>query len=721
MRRDELDEYVRPGGLARRDFLKIAGGGVFVAVSLGELSGLQDVRRQGSEYPDDINAYLRVGEDGRVTGYAGKIEMGQGAITSLPQMIADELDVAYDSVDMVLGDTDLCPYDMGTFGSRTTRYFGPALRAAAAEARGVLLELAAERLGAPRERLAVKDGVVQDPARPSVKATYAELVAGKRIERRLTPRPATKPVPEWRVMGRPFLHRDARDKVTGEALFSGDVRVPGMLYGKVLRPPAHGAKLRALDASAAEKLEGVRIVRDGELIAVLHELPDAAEAALALVKAEYDVPETKLDPETIFDHLISVAPEARVVAEGGDLRKGAELAERVFEEKWLNGYVAHAPIEPHTALADVDGDRATVWASTQAPFRLKEEAAQALGVPAANVRVITPFVGGGFGGKTRNIQAVQAVRLSKLAGRPVQVAWSRADEFFNDSFRPAAVVRIRSGLDGAGRIVLWDYDVLFAGDRSSAQFYDIPHHRTVSRGQWGGGAGAHPFAVGAWRAPGSNTNVFARECQIDIMAAAAGLDPLEFRMRNLADERMKRVLRAAADAFGWRPAATPSGRGVAIVTSDYLGTYVATAAEVAVDPATGRVRAKRVVCAQDMGQCVNPQGARIQIEGCIVMGLGYALTEELRFRGGEVRDLNFDTYEIPRFSGLPEIETVLVRNDDLPASGGGEPAIINMGAVLANAVFDATGARLFRLPMTPERVRAALARARTQRTERNRA
>ena len=714
MRRDELDEYVRPEGLARRDFLKIAGGGVFVAVSLGELAGPQEARRQGSEYPDDINAYLRVGEDGRVTGYAGKIEMGQGAITSLPQMIADELDVAYDSVDMVLGDTDLCPYDMGTFGSRTTRYFGPALRAAAAEARGVLLELAAEKLGAPRERLAVKDGVVHDTAHPSAKATYAELVAGKRIERRLAPRPAPKPVPEWKVMGRPFLHRDARDKVTGKALFSGDVRVPGMLYGKVLRPPAHGAKLRALDTSAAEKREGVRVVREGELIAVLHELPDAAEAALALVKAEYDFPGTNLDPETIFDHLVSVAPEARIVAEGGDLGKGAALAERVFEEKWLNGYVAHAPIEPHTALASVEGDRATVWASTQAPFRLKEEAAQALGVPAANVRVITPFVGGGFGGKTRNLQAVQAVRLSKLAGRPVQVAWSRADEFFNDSFRPAAVVRIRSGLDGAGRIVLWDYDVLFAGDRSSAQFYDIPHHRTVSRGQWGGGAGAHPFAVGAWRAPGSNTNVFARECQIDLMAAAAGLDPLEFRMRNLADERMKRVLRAAADAFGWKPAAAPSGRGAAIVTSDYLGTYVATAAEVAVDPPTGRVRAKRVVCAQDMGQCVNPQGARIQIEGCIVMGLGYALTEELRFRGGEVRDLNFDTYEIPRFSGLPEIETVLVRNDDLPASGGGEPAIINMGAVLANAVFDATGARLFRLPMTPERVRAALGRAGTK-------
>ncbi len=700
------------GGLARRDFLKIAGSGVVVAVSLGDLSGLQqEARRRGPGYPEDFNAYLRVGEDGRVTGYTGKIEMGQGAITSLPQMIADELDVPVDSVDMVMGDTDLCPWDMGTFGSQTTRYFGPALRAAAAEARGVLLELASEKLKIPKERLAVRDGIVHDASRPSVKVSYAELAMGKRIERHITPKPSPKPVEEWKVMGKPFLHRDARDKVTGKALFAGDIRLPSMLYAKVLRPPAHGAKLKALETTAAEKVEGVKVVRDGDLVAALHELPDGAQAALDLVKAEYDTPEAKLDGENIFDHLRTVAPEGDVVAHGGDLGKGEALAGSVFDETYLNGYVAHAPMEPHTALANVEGDRATVWASTQAPFRLKDEVAQALGVPPANVRIVTPFVGGGFGGKTRNIQAVQAVRLSKLAGRPVQVAWSRADEFFYDSFRPAAVVRIKSGTDAAGRIVFWDYEVLFAGDRSAAQFYDIPHHRTVSRGEWGGGGGpsAHPFAVGAWRAPGSNTNVFARECQIDVMAAKEGADPLEFRLKNLADERMKRVLGAAAGSFGWRPAAAPSGRGVAIVCSDYLGTYVATAAEVAVDRETRLVKVKRIVCAQDAGQCINPEGTRIQIEGCVTMGLGYALTEEIRFKGGEVRDLNFDTYEIPRFSWLPEIETVIVENDALPPSGVGEPAIINMGAVLANAVFDATGARIFRLPMTPARVKAALA------------
>ena len=711
MKKDKLDEYQRPWTLGRRDFIKIAGGGVLVAVSFGESAFLQEgARRQGINYPEDFNAYLLIGANGRVTGYTGKIEMGQGAITSLPQMIADELDVPYRAVDMVMGDTDLCPWDMGTFGSMTTRYFGPALRAAAAEARAVLLELAAARLNVPKESLSVRDGVVFDKARPSKKVSYAELAAGKRIERHVAPKPSAKGVGEWAVMGKPFLHKDAEDKVTGKALFAGDVRLPGMLYAKVLRPPAHGAKMKSLDTSAADKIEGIRIVRDGDLVAALHELPDIAARAIGLIKAEYDVPESNLDGETIFDHLLSAPAEARVVAEGGDLKQGESMAANVFDETYLNGYVAHAPMEPHTALADVKADKATIWASTQTPFRLKDEIAQVLGIPPTGVHVIMPFVGGGFGGKSRNIQAAQAARLSMLAGKPVQVAWSREDEFFNDSFRPAAVVKIRSGTDGVGKIVFWDYRVDFAGDRSSAQFYSIPNHRTVSRGEWGGGgAGVHPFAVGAWRAPGSNTNVFARECQIDVMVAKVAADPLEFRMMNLSDERMKRVLKAAADKFGWTPAALPSRRGTAIVCSDYNGTYVATAAQISVDPKTGGIRVNRVVCAQDMGQCINPQGATIQIEGCIMMGLGYTLTEEIHFKGGEIRDLNFDTYELPRFSWLPKIETVLVPNDALPPSGGGEPAIINMGAVVANALFDATGARLLRLPLTPERVRAALA------------
>ncbi len=275
---------------------------------------------------------------------------------------------------------------------------------------------------------------------------------------------------------------------------------------------------------------------------------------------------------------------------------------------------------------------------------------------------------------------------------------SREEEFFYDTFRPAAVVEVRSGIDASGRMTFWDYEVLFAGARGSDLFYEVPHHREVARPSGPrAGPGTHPFATGAWRAPGNNTNTFARESQIDIMAAAAGADPLEFRLAHLNDPRMTKVLKAAAARFGWKPAPTPSKRGV-----------VAAMAEVAVDSRNGAVEVQRVVCAQDMGIVINPRGATLQVEGCITMGLGYALCEEVHFRGGQILDTNFDHYELPRFSAVPKIETVLIEANDIAPQGGGEPAIIVMGGVIANAIHDATGARVRRMPMTPARVKAAL-------------
>ncbi|MFQ5771461.1 MAG: xanthine dehydrogenase family protein molybdopterin-binding subunit, partial [bacterium] len=351
----------------------------------------------------------------------------------------------------------------------------------------------------------------------------------------------------------------------------------------------------------------------------------------------------------------------------------------------------------------------TVWASTQTPFRLKEEIASTLELPSKNVRIMPTFVGGGFGGKSHNQQAVEAARLAKLTGKPVQVAWSRAEEFFFDTFRPAAMVKIRSGISDTGKMMLWDYHVYFAGERGSQQFYDVPHHSTVSHGSgWRGTPGSHPFSTGAWRAPANNTNTFARESQIDIMASKAGADPLDFRLKNLTDKKMQRVLIAAAEKFGWTAKKTPGGRGNGIACGMDAGTYVAHMAEVEVNKSTGQVQVKRIVCAQDMGLVMNPEGAKIQMEGCITMGLGYALTEEIHFKGGEIFDLNFDTYEIPRFSWLPKIETVLIEDKNSPAQGGGEPAIICMGAVIANAIFDATGVRLYQLPMTSDRIKTAM-------------
>jgi isoquinoline 1-oxidoreductase len=692
--------------MTRRDVLKLLGGGVIVLFTGGDLLAGQR-GRPGQSLPEDFNAFLHIGADGRVKLFTGKIEMGQGVVTSLAQELADELDVSLDSVNMVMGDTDLCPWDMGTFGSMTTRGFGPALRAAGAEARAVLLALAAEQLATPVEQLAVEDGVVFDRANRKIRVSYAQLAKGKQIAKHL--KASVKAPAAFKVIGKPTKRRDALAKVTGEAKYAGDMRPAGMLYAKILRPPAHGAKLRSVDVSGANEVKGAQVVRDGDLVAVLHERPDEAERALSKIRAEFDTPALDVDDKSIFDHLVKAAPEGEEASRGGDIAGGEARATEVIENTYLNSYVAHAPIEPHAAVVQIEGKRTTVWASTQTPFGAKNEVAEALGCPPEDVRIIPQFVGGGFGGKSRNLQAIDAARLAKLVGKPVQVAWTRSEEFFDDSFRPAAIVNIRSGIAGGGDITFWDYHVYFAGTRGAEMFYDIPNHLTMSHGSgWGGDPGSHPFATGAWRAPGNNTNTFARESQIDIMAAKAGVDPLEFRLKHLRDEKMRGVLTAVAEKFGWTSAKPSSGRGYGVALGTDAGTYVATMAEVEVDERTGQVQVRRVVSAQNMGLVINPEGAKIQMEGCITMGLGYALAEEIHFKGGDILDRNFNTYKITRFSWLPQIDTIILDDRNADPQGGGEPAIITTGAVVANAICAATGARLFQLPMTPERVLAAL-------------
>jgi nicotinate dehydrogenase subunit B len=704
--------------LNRREFLKrigVLGGGIVVYFSWGhslaaaQLGGGAGRGLSAQQGPTDFNAFLRIGTDGKITCFTGKIEMGQGVVTSLAQMAADELNAPFDSIEMVMGDTDLCPWDQGTWGSMTTRFFGPMLREAAAEAKAVLMELAAEYLKVPPDRLTARDGAIWDRAQSGHRVAYAQLAKGRIIERHLNKKPALKSVTEFTVTGKSFLRRDALEKVTGAAKYAGDIRLPGMLYAKILRPPAHGATLKSVDTFGAREIKDVLVVHEGDLVAVLHEYPDEAEKALSRIKAEFNVVKTMLDEKNIFDHLLKVAPEGSPVGEGGSLETGRSLSAELFEKTYLNSYVAHAPIEPHTATANIENGKVTIWASTQTPFGVRDKVGSALGLPSGSVHVKTTYVGGGFGGKSASRQALEAARLAKLTGRPVQVAWSRAEEFFYDTFRPAAVVKIRSGIDSSGGMVLWDYSVYFAGSDGAEMFYNVPHHKEISRGSWQGASSYHPFGTGPWRAPGNNTNSFARESHIDVMASKVGKDPLEFRLNHLRDMKMRRVLSAGAEKFGWTSSRTPSGKGCGLACGIRSGAYVATFAEVEVDKSTGRVRVKRVVHAQDMGLVINPEGAKLQMEGSVTMGLGYALTEEIHFKDGEILDLNFDTYEIPRFSWLPKIETVLIP-DDSPPQGGGEPAIVCMGAVIANAIYDAIGVRLYQLPMTPERVMEAMQR-----------
>jgi nicotinate dehydrogenase subunit B len=698
------------GVIQRREFIKLLGPGLYFFFSAGDFLSGQQAGGFGGGYPADFNAYLRIAENGTVTCYTGKVELGQGIIASLAQMLAEELEVPFESVQMVMGDTKLCPWDGGTNGSRSIKYFGPPLRTAGAEAREVLIQLASEYLNLPKEQLVARAGVISEKSNPANKVSYGFLAKGKVIERHLETKPDLKPPEAFKVCGKSLPRADASEKAIGKAQFAGDIRIPGMLYGKVLRPPAHGAKLKSVDASAAQAVKDARVLQDGDFVAVVHPLPDTAAKALALIKAQYEIPEPKVNDRTIYDYLLNVASADNVVEKKGDLAQGSQLASRRFEEIYRTPYVAHAAAETHSALAHVEGDSATVWVGTQRPFGADAEIGRALGMAAAKIRIITPYVGGGFGGKSQIGQAVQAARLSKMTGRPVQIVWSREEEFFYDTFQPAAVTKISSGFDNSNRIVFWDYHVHFAGDRSSQFIYDVPHLRTVSRGSsFGGGANPHPFGTGAWRGPGSNTNIFSRESHMDLMAAQAGIDPLEFRLRHLSDKRMIRVVNAAAERFGWKPGKAPSGRGQGMVCLDYLGTYVTAMAQIQVDRKDGRMRVERIVHAQDMGPVINPEGARMQILGAITMALGYCLSEEVHFNGGEIRDLGFDSYRIARFSWVPQIEPVLVDNPEIAPSGCGEPPNVGMGAMLANALFDATGIRLTQLPLTPEKIKEKLA------------
>jgi isoquinoline 1-oxidoreductase len=693
----------------RRELMQLVGGGVVIFFGLNpELAALGQNRPR---YPSDFHAYLSVGANGRVSVYSGKIDMGQGVFTSQAQMAAEELGVDLSSIDIILGDTDKCPWDMGTFGSLTTRMFGPYLRAACAKARAVMVQLAAKRLGVDASKLEVKDGVVSVVGDPSRKVTYGELSQEAGIAQAVDDAPQLRTPAEFTVMGQSPERLDGVAKVTGGAKYAADMRLPGMLYARVLRAPAHGAVLSHIDMVAAAKLPGVVVVREPDLDAVLAADPELAAAAHDKIVAEWQRKPSTLDQETIFAHLVDNAKDVHEVQTKGD---ASGAAAQSFDAVYHKGYVAHAAMEPHAALADVKDHHATVWVSTQTPFPARDNIAKALGFEPKRVRVITPFLGGGFGGKSPHLQAIEAARLSQVTGKPVQVAWTRGEEFFNDTFDPAAVAKIRSGLDKNGRLSHWDYAVFAAGQRGSTFFYDVPNLRVRSIGglAFEGDTtkgGLHPFGTGPWRGPGANMNVFAIESQMDALAAAAKADPLAFRMQHLSDQRMKTVLQECADAFGWRSGAGPSGRGVGMALSIDAGSYVATMAEVKVDRSSGEVRVVRIVSAIDMGPVVNPEGARMQCEGGLTMGLGYTFAEELRFKGGEILDANFDSYKLPRFSWVPPIKIVLVKNDTIAPQGGGEPSITTTGGAIANAVFDATGARITRLPMTRERVLAAIA------------
>jgi len=692
--------------MRRRSFLQTtAAGALTFFFSSSAHTAPVEPTRPGA-YPEDFNAFLKISADGGVSCFVGKTELGQGAMTVLAMLVAEELELDPAQVDMLLGDTDLCPWDLPTGGSLTMWQTAPVLRGAAAEARAVLLGMASRALGAPVSDLVLKDGAIWVKTAPKRRTTFGELVKGRKMERHLG-RVKPKPLSECTLIGRRIPRKDALAKVTGAAKYAGDLRFPETLHACVLRPPAHGLTLNGADTTAAERVSGVRIVREGTFLAVLHPQPDTARKALALVKGTFEGTEPDVDDVRIYQHLVDkAAPGQRVVISRGDLAAGEKRAATVVESEYRNAYESHATLEPHTCVAKWEAGRMTLWASTQSPFVLREEVAMALKLGQDKVRVIAQFVGGGFGGKLVGPGAIEAARIARqVPSTPIQVSWNREEDFFLDAYRPAAVVKIRSGLDaGRGALTFWDCTVAGVSQGEAEFLYDIQANRYRAPAV----SSLHPLKIGAWRAPNAHTNAFARESQLDALAVKAGVDPVTLRRRLANDPRLLRLLDLAVETFGWEPAPGPTGRGIGLACGAWRQGLVVAVAQVAVDKTTGKVRVERFLEVVDVGLVVNPDGARQQVEGAITMCIGQALSEEIHFKGGRILDKNFDTYLLPRFSDIPRIQVVFPDSATTITQGIGEPPVVPVAAALANAVFDATGARVTQVPFTPERVLEAL-------------
>jgi nicotinate dehydrogenase subunit B len=651
--------------------------------------------------PDD--AWVHIGADGSVTAFTGKVEAGQGTRTALGLLVAEELAVPAASVRVVMGHTDLSPFDLGTFGSRSMPFAAPPLRAAAAAAREVLCDAAAERFGLPATELTTAGGIVAGPdGAPSI--GYGELLTGiRRVEKVPAGRPVTPP-PAWRSAGRPVRAAGGADVVTGAKRFPADLRLDGMLHGCVLRPPAFGATLRSADPGPAEARPGVSVIRDGSFIGVVAPTSAAARRGVGAIDAEWDRTRQP-GPAELADYLRSHPVDgegfgAAFRHEEGDVDAALAAGPTRLSAQYTAAYIAHVPLEPRSAVAAWRDQTLTVWTGTSTPFRARGELARALGLPEPAVHVIVPDYGGGFGGKHGSTVALEAARLSRAAGRPVKVQWNRYEEFHWGYLRPAALIEISSSVGASGDLTGWSHLNINSGAVGIASSYRVPNQRLVYQ------PADSPLPQGSYRALAATANHFARESHLDELAHQIGADPLEFRLRHLDDERLAAVFRAATERIGWPDdgrAGDGAGFGVGIAGGMEKGGRVATAAAVRVD-GDGTLHVDRLVTAFDCGAVVNPDNLTNQIEGAAMMGLGGALFEAIDFADGQIRNASLSAYRVPRLPDLPDIDVVLVDRPDQPSAGGGETPIVAVAPAIGNAIFRACGVRLRAMPLAPRGV-----------------
>ncbi len=701
----DLVEFDFRSDPSRRGFLQVLGAGLLIAVAIEPAKGQQPqipAKKQqrgggfGGRGPSNVAARVHIGKDGSLTVMTGKVECGQGARAELTQAAAEELRVGADKVRLIMADTGLVPDDGGTYGSQSTPNTVPSIRRGCAAAREMLASLAARKWSVDLGTIEIRDGKAVDPTSKQTLG-YADLAADEGAARAfaasIPANVALTPVAKWEVLGTSVTRPNARDIVTGAHKYPSDVLSAGLLHGKILRRPSFGAKLISVDLEPARAIEGVVVVRDKDFVGVAAPTAFLAQQAIETI-ADSAKWETAPHPSSVelFDYL---RKNARGGVPKNPFADEVAKAPKSLKQSYNVAYIQHTPMEPRAALADWQDGKLTVWTGSQVPFGVKSELVRAFGVPEDRVRVIIPDFGGGFGGKHSGECAVEAARLAKEAGKPVRLVWTRAEEFTWAQFRPAGAIEAEASLDGSGRLTSWHYININSGP----QEVQTPYRAGKANARYV--ESIPPLRHGSYRALAATANTFARECFMDEMAGLAGIDPLEFRLMHLEAGRLKDVLQEAARRFDWasRSKKKESNVGVGLACGTDKGSFVAACVEVAVDVDKGSIAVRHVTQAYECGKILNPSNLLTQVKGGLIMGLGPALFEEMKFENGAMLNASLSGYRVPRFADVPKLDIHLLDRPDLPSAGAGETPVIAVAPAIANAVFAATGIRCRSMPV----------------------
>ena len=727
---------------SRRGFLQ-AGGAIVISFAFPALASAQTAtpKEKLSLYAG-LDSWLAIDAEGKVTVFCGKVELGQGVQTSLSQAVAEELDCPMANITMIMGDTAIVPDQGTTTGSKTTQMGQPQLRQAAAEARAVLMELGAARLGVSPDAVDVRQCVVFIKAQPAKGVTFAQLMGGKRFDRKMTGKAKFKAIADYTVIGQPVPRVDLPAKIAGSFEYVQNIRLPGMLHGRVVRPAAIGAKLVRVDESAIKSLgAGVRVVTRGDFVGVVAPREETAIAAARLLKVEWKLPANAGEAVDIHKEMrtypVALPQDVKIT---GDTDKAFAKSAKIVKATYLTPYQMHGSIGPSCGVADVRKDRATVWCGTQHSYGLIDTVAKIVNLPSDKIRVAWTEASGCYGHNGADDSAVDAALMSQAVGKPVRVQWMRQDEHGWEPKCPAMAVDLSAGVDAKGNVVAWEFINITPthssrprnqpgntlggtltgfkpnyeysnGGRNADINYVFPDRRVRIRYH-----DSSPLRPSALRGLSAYPHTFANESFMDELASAAKADPIAYRMQFLKDERARAVVSTAAKMAKWEAGQAPvqngdvvSGRGMAFSQYENENAYTAVIVDIDLDRKSGKVRVRRMYAAFDCGLIVNPDGVRNQVEGCLIQGMSRALFEQVAFNRGGVTSTDWSSYPIARFEDVPEVVQVeLINRLDKGSCGAGEASTTPVAAAIGNAIFHATGARLREYPFNPERIKNAL-------------